>query len=142
MPYRGCCSHLLCRVLQQCRREVRSWIGYHAAHSARPNADRAAISLGEDGIARLQMARPDPTGSRGGKDPCLPLSLQRPVRMRRQVDPLDDEIGTCNKDFANLIEAPPAGAGVERTGGRSGNGTVLMQFARAAIVEQPECRVA
>src|SRR3954451_21453740 len=49
---------------------------------------------------------------------------------------------SCQKDLTGGIKARSTGADAQRTGFRCCDGTVFVQFARAAIVEQPECRVA
>ena len=98
-------DHSISRVLQQGNNGIRSRIGDQAPHPIRANLDAGSIGLNKDGVTDHHIRQPDPRVPFDHKDPGFLIGIERPVRIRGEVDPLNDEMRTRDKRRSSRGEA-------------------------------------
>ena len=121
---------------------IRSRISDQAAHSGGSGLNVGAIRFDKDGVADRRAVGPIRARPVDHQDPGFSLGMERPVRIRREVDPLEHKMRACDQGRSSRGETSRTGLGLSRPGIGDGDGVVFVQFALPAIVEQTERRVA
>ena len=96
----------------------------------------------EDRFADERIHQPDLGVPSDNQEPGLPLGVERPARIRRQVDPLENEIRAGDEQGSGIGQTPLDRLTCGRPRICRRDGIVHVDFALPAMVEQTIRRVA
>jgi len=128
--------------LQQRHNWIRSGISHQAAHPIGPNFNAGAIGSAKTASPTDALAQTNPACPGDHQDPGFLVGIERPDRIRREIDPLKHKMRACNEDGSSGGEMSWGGLSLNRPGMASGDRVGFVQLALPAIVEQSERNVA
>ncbi len=129
-------------IVQQARTRLIAQIGQQTFQAVGSNLDTGAVRFQEDGLADEHGPQPDPGVALEDKDPGLVLSMEFPVRLRREVDPLKDEMWAGDEQGSGIGKPPRNGLAFGRPRIRGRHGVVYVKFPLSTMVEKAERRLA
>jgi hypothetical protein len=132
------------KIVQQARTRLRARIGQQTFQAVGSNLDAGAVRFQEDGFTDEYGPQPDPDPDVAleDKDPGLALCMELPIRFRREVDPLKDEMWAGDEQGSGIGKAPRNGLAFSRPRIRYRHGVVYVKFPLSTMVEKAERRVA
>src|ERR1700730_18446866 len=129
-------------IVQQARTRLRAQIGQQTFPAVGPNLDAGGVRFQEDGFTDEHGPQPGPGVALEDKDPGFVLCMELPVRLRREVDPLKDEMWAGDEQGSGIGKAPRNGLAFSRPRIRGRHGVVYVKFPLPTMVEKAERRVA
>src|ERR1700687_2037302 len=128
--------------MQQGNNGIRSGISDQTAHPIWSNFDASAIGFDKNGVTNSGVRQSDPCLPFDHKKPGFLIGIKRPIRIRREIDPLKNEMRACDQDHSSGSEASWTGLSLNRPRIGNGDSAIFVQLALPAIVKQTERHVA
>jgi len=133
---------LLSGFLQQQHNWIGSGVSNQTPHPIGPDFNAGAIGFGKDRIADRRACQANPRMSCDHQDPGFPIGIERPNRIRREIDPLKHKMRACNEDRSSGGEMSWGGLSLNWPDMGSGDGAFLRAAGAAGHSRTAERNVA
>jgi hypothetical protein len=93
-------------TMQEAAARLSGQIGHQTLEAVASGRDAGALGIQVDRFADERVHKSDPGVIFDDKEPSLVLRMELPVRLRRQIEPLKDEIRAGNEQGSGVGETP------------------------------------